>query len=167
MVAVIAGSGGTIKSLSLEEQLLEVFIFLRLQEKDAIKNQQNVNYVSGSFSITSDFFSGNFDIPIAFSLNDEGKPVIATPEYLTGIDFSPGSGGTFKSSTAAGYLVEIIQTGQILEANSAKNPQGRNYLTGNYSSDNSRFTGSVSIPVIFGIDNEGKIYHQAVEYLVA
>lgn len=167
MSFVVAGSGGTIKSETAEGQLLEILNFLRLQEKISDKNPQGVNNVEGSFSIVSDGFSGSFDLPISFSLNSSGQPIISVPEYLTGVSFIPGNGGTFKSNTAAGYFVEVIMYMQALEATTLKNPQARNYVTGTFSSDNSRFVGTIFVPTTVSLSSDGHACFVAQEYLLA
>lgn len=167
MAVITPGSGGTIKSGTAEAQLLEILNFLRLQEKIPAKNTQGVVNVEGSFSIVSDGFSGSFDIPVAFSINSSGQPVISVSEYLTGLTFATGSGGTFKAATAAGYFVEIIMHMQGLEADSSKNLQARNYVTGTFSSDNSRFVGTIFIPTTVSIADNGHICFVAQEYLTA
>lgn len=166
MAIITPGSGGTIKSTSAEAQLLEVLNFLRLQEKIPSKNQQGVNNVEGTFSIVNDGFSGSFDIPVTFSLNASGQPVISVPEYLTGISFSAGTGGTFKSATAAGYFVEILMYLQALEADTSKNTQARNYITGTFSSDNSRFIGTIFVPTLVEIADDGHVCFVPQQYLL-
>ena len=164
MATITPGTGATIISATAEGQLHEIMNLLRIQEKDVTKNPSAFQNIAGDYSTVGDSYNGSFDVPVTYQDTGAGTRQIIGNEYLTGVTFSSGTGGTFKSSTPVSYFIEVIMYLQDLEANTTKNPNGRNFVTGTYSSDNKRFTGSVTLPVKQLI-TDGHVCFEALEYL--
>lgn len=166
MAAIQPGTGETFKSTTAEGRLIEAVCFLRLQEGDTAKNPNDLNAVIGDFSINSNEFSGSYSLACTQGLSASGSLSIVAKNYLTGVTFSPGTGTpTFKSTTIEAYLLEIIGYLQFLEADSTKNPNGLNQVTGTYNADTEVYSGSFAIPVSVEMGTDGSVKFAAVEYL--
>lgn len=73
---------------------------------------------------------------------------------------------TTTATTLEGQLLEIVQTMQIAENNSATNPNGSNFVTGTINTDTENFTGTFNIPVTPAIGAGGVATYAAEAYLV-
>lgn len=73
---------------------------------------------------------------------------------------------TTTATTLEGQLLEIVQTIQLSENNSAKNPNGSNFVTGTINTDNETFTGTFNIPVTPSVGAGGSPTYAAETYLV-
>lgn len=167
MATITPGTGSTIKSSKIEEHLLEIITFGKAQELDTAKNSAPPkSYIQG-FTYTDTLFRCNLSIPVNRSTNETGGSLFTTPDYLSGVTFTPGTGGTFKSTNFAAYLVECVLHAQELERDTAKNPSGADRITGNFDINPNVFTGSVEIPIKPGVGADGKPNFTAVEYLLS
>lgn len=167
MATIQTGSGETFKTTTAEGRLIECICFIRQQELDTAKNPNEQNAVIGDFSIGTFEFSGTFNIPCTAQLTTTGSISIVAAPYLSGVTFNPGSGTpSFKSSTVEGYLLEVVTYIQALEANTTKNPQGLNNVTGNYNSDTGIYSGTFAIPITLLIGSSGEASFAAQEYLL-
>ena len=72
---------------------------------------------------------------------------------------------TLSSSTIEGQMVELVSRIQIAEADSAKNPNNVNAITGSYNQDTGIFSGTFSIPCDAAVDASGLPSFAAQEYL--
>jgi hypothetical protein len=77
----------------------------------------------------------------------------------------PGTGGTFKSTTAEGRLMEAICFLQLREADSIENPNGRNAIQGDFSIQNLVFSGSYNFAAEQAISSTGSLSIVASPYL--
>ncbi len=168
MATIIPGTNATIKSNTAEGQLHELCTYLEINE--AIYSANNptatIDNISSNHFQNSATFSANFSIPVQQTINADGQIVYSATDYLNSISFTPGSGGTFKSSTCAGYFIEVVIYLQNLERNPATNPENRNFISGTFNSDSTIFSGAISLPVTLSIDNSGRVVYTAKEYLV-
>lgn len=73
---------------------------------------------------------------------------------------------TTTATTLEGQLLEIIQTIQLSENDSAKNPNGSNNVTGTINTDTNSFSGSFTIPVTPSVGAGGSPTYAADAYLV-
>ncbi len=165
MVSITPGTGATISSDTAEGQLVETVAFLRQQEQDSTKNPNLRTSVAGTISLTSKVFSGTIDLLTEVTINSTGNAVVSIKETLSGVDFSAGSGGTFKSNTPLNYLAEIVTYLQIQEASELSNPQSKNYITSTINSDAQTLTGTFSLPIEYTFDKNGGICFQTAPYL--
>jgi len=166
MAQVVVGTGSTLKATTLEGLLQECCTLLRMKELDPVHNPNNEARVSNSHNQADGIFNSSYNLLVNPTQNDSGQNVLAVPEYLTGLIFSPGTGGTFKSITCAGYLIELVMFAQNLERSTVKNPNKLNYVTGTYNSENNSFSGSITVPIITSINAEGGTVYTADEYLL-
>ncbi|MBF2025611.1 MAG: hypothetical protein IGS48_02430 [Oscillatoriales cyanobacterium C42_A2020_001] len=167
MAAIQPGTGGTFKTETAEGRAIETLCFLQLQEATAARNPESRNAVSGDFSIEELTFSGTFVLPAEQTISNEGNlTIIATP-YLQGVTFSPGgSTPTFKSTVLERYALEVLMYLQLLERDAVKNPQNRNFITGNFNSDTGIYSGVFTLPVSLVVNSTGIPQFEAVEYLI-
>lgn len=76
------GTGGTFKSASLTQYLMEIIIYLQLLESDASKNPLTANNVSASTDADEKTFSGTLRLPVTIDFNDLGQTIFKPKEYL-------------------------------------------------------------------------------------
>jgi hypothetical protein len=165
MTAIIPGSEGTIQSSSAEQVLLDCITLIKNLEKIPTKNPTNTNGVSCSFGLNTAIASISFQMPAKPTINDIGQQVQTPTNYLSNTGFIPGTGGTFKSSSIEGYLLEVITYLEIMEANATKNPNAQNYISSSFDSDNRVVTGVITLPIVFELGSEF-IKIMADEYLL-
>jgi hypothetical protein len=165
MTAIIPGSGGTIQSTNAEQVLLDCITLIKNLEKVPSKNPTNTNGVSCSLGLNTAIANISFNMPAIPALNNSGQQVQTASSYLSNTEFTPGTGGTFKSSSIEGYLLEIVTYLEIVESNSTKNPNSNNYISSTFDSDNRVVTGVATLPIIFELGSEF-IKIMADEYLL-
>lgn len=167
MAIITPGTGGTIKSTTLEGQIFEAISLARKWELDSSKNPSARNYIS-SYSLSATGFAAAVSFPCELSLNTSGQTVFVIPDYLVGTAFTPGTTGTFKSSNIAAYIAELILHGQLLERQSSKNPSSINNFSAEYNTEEPiTFNANISLALILDISSNGKPQFNAVEYLLA
>lgn len=169
MATITPGSGGTFVTETAEGRLIDAVCLLQSYEADSAKNSSGRTAVSGSFSIEDLTFTGAYSLPAEQTISNSGSLTIAATPYLTGATFTPGAGSpTFKSTTIEAYCLEVLQYLQILERNTAKNPQNKNFVSGTFNSDTGVYSGTFSIPVTLEIATvaPGGVTFNAVEYLL-
>lgn len=166
MASITPGTSGTIKSTKIESHLLEIITFAKAQELDTSKNPAPPkNYIQG-YTFTDTLFRCNLSIPSNRITNEIGEPTFSTADYLSGVTFTPGTDGTFKSTNFAAYLVECVLYAQDLEADTSKNPSGADRITGNFDINPNVFSGTVEIPIVPSVGTDGKTVYTAKEYLL-
>lgn len=166
MATITPGSGGTLKSTTAEGVLVESLILQKINENDVGKNPTNIDNISISIDLDTQILSASWILPISRTITTAGRVEFAASEYLTGITFTVGTGGTFKSTTNPGVIQECAEYLQILEANTAKNTQGKNNVSGTYSTDGLTYTGSLTISIAPTLDTTGKLSVAPIEYLL-
>lgn len=165
MTNITPGTGGTIKSLTAEGQLLEVIDFIKLAEKDVTKNITSKVGVTGNYNINSSFFNGGFDIDCTRSLNAQGQSVISPTNYFTNLTFTSGTGGTFKSSNPIAYLYEVatfLEFGEALQTGDSP----KNYISTTLTGDDNKITATINTPITITIQADGSRKIEALAYLV-
>lgn len=166
MATITPGNGATIKSNTIEGVLHEVCTYLQVFEFDPTTNPNGLNNVVASHLQDSKTFTCNYTIPVQQELNSSGQVVYSAVEYLTDLTFNPGTGGTFKSTTCAGYLLEAIIYCQNLEKNPAKNPNNNNNISGTFNIDRATFSGTIDLPILVSINSDGKVLYATDQYLL-
>lgn len=166
MAKIKVGVDGTLKADSAEGQLQELCTYLQIGEFNDVVNPNGIDNIVGNHFQNTGTFSATFTIPVEQTINASGQVVYSAADYLTNFKFSPGTGGTFKSLTCAGYFVEVVIYIQNLEKNSALNPNNNNYVTATFNSDNTIFSGSINLPVKVSVDASGSVVYIAQEYLL-
>lgn len=72
---------------------------------------------------------------------------------------------TLTSTTIEGQLVELITKIQMLERDSATNPDNANRVTGNANYDQGTFTGTFNLAITTELNTSGQAVTIAQEYL--
>ncbi|QSJ17688.1 hypothetical protein JYQ62_02075 [Nostoc sp. UHCC 0702] len=163
MVQVTPGTGGTLVKETAEGQLLEVITYLQKAEANITFNPSKSDYVQGSCNLNNLIFSGSYNIPVIQSLSTTGQIIIVAKEYLTGITFAAGSGGTFKSNNPAQYLLEIVTFLQAKEATSTS-VDTTDSVAGTFDIDTMTFSGSITLPLEMSIESGNTVF-SAKEYV--
>lgn len=167
MAAITPGTGGTIKSVTVEGQLQELCLYLQIAENSAISNPNQINNFSITHSPDTGSFTAAYTLPVQQSISASGQVIYSASDYLERLAFIAGNNGTFKSASAAGYFMEVVIHAQNLERQSVKNPTNRNGITGTFNSDSTVFSGSIDLPISISIESDGSIKYTASEYLLA
>lgn len=81
------------------------------------------------------------------------------------VAITAGSGGTFVSSTAEGRLLEAVTFLQKQEADTSKNPTGRDGVTASFDLEGATFSGTYSLPVAMAIAANGSVALTATPYI--
>jgi hypothetical protein len=169
MAVITAGDAGTFKTATAEARAVEVLMLIQSFERDANKNPGGKNFVNGSLNTRTAVYGGTFQLPVTESLFTDGTLRITAAPYLTNSDVVPGgSEPTFKSANAEAHLIEVFSYLQAREKLSAKNPDGRNYVTATYDQDKGLMSGTFSIPCDLSFDPAtGVSRFTGKEYLLA
>ncbi len=72
---------------------------------------------------------------------------------------------TLQATTIEQQLIELINLIQILERNSAKNPDNRDFVSGTYNSNTGVFSATINIPCEPTVIN-GSTGYAATAYLI-
>ncbi len=166
MTSITPGTGSTLKSVTAENALIELVTILKNGEANTTINPNKRNYVTLDFNVNTGSVAISFNIPSIPAITPTGSIEITASEYLTNLGFSSGTGGTFKSSTAAQSLIEIASYLQSKESDTVSNAEGNNYTNFNYDGDNAIFSGSATIPFTVTLDTNGKPVINITEYLL-
>ncbi|BAZ50509.1 hypothetical protein NIES4103_31250 [Nostoc sp. NIES-4103] len=161
MVAITLGTGGTLVKTTAEGQLLEIISFLQKAEANTTFNPSKVDYVAGTCNLNNSTFSGSYNIPITRTRNSTGQLVSEAKQYLTGITFTAGTDGTFKSNNPAQYLLEIVTFLQEKELTATDTTYG---VTDTTDGDTMTISGSITLPLEMSIENGNTIF-SAKEYV--
>ncbi len=166
MATITPGTAATIRATTAEKQLFHCLLLLQELETSTLYNPTRKDYVQTSFNDNAATFNANFSIPCEPALGTDGKPTFVGSNYLIGYSFNPGTTlGSFKSTSLPAYLVEVLFYCQILESDTATNPNNKNFLTANYDSDRKIFTGNVTLPYTKTIEQTGDVTISIPEYL--
>jgi len=166
MAVVTPGTDGTCKSATAEGQLMEIISFLTIKQADATANPNEVTNVFGSHDQNALVFAGTFALATTQTIGGDGSLTLAAVPYLINTGFTPGTGGTFKSTTPEAYALEVLMYLQALEQTEGANPANRNFITGSYNSDTGLYQGSFSVPCTVALDSvTGAIEYTAAPYL--
>lgn len=166
MTTIAVGSNGTLKTSTVEGHLLELLTFLQLKETDTVVNPSGKDYIQGTYNLNNLTFNGNFSIPVIQTINNTGELTLVAKEYLVSSGFSPGDGGTFKSTNPAQYLIEVLTFIQNREPDPTKNLSGNEIVTASIDTDAMTYSGTVNnLPVNMTINSDGNTVFIAKEYL--
>jgi hypothetical protein len=128
------GSGGTNQATTLEAGLIADIRRAQTLERDPLRNPSNVNRVTSSSDDDSASFEARVNFPITITTDASGNVSIVPIDYFTVPSggqphYVAGSGGTIKSSTIQGAILEQTMMLKNLELDPAKNPTNGNYIT--------------------------------------
>ncbi len=166
MTSITNGTGSTLKANTAEGHCLEALVFLQIQEASTLRNPTGQSSIDASINLVDLVFSGSYSIPAKQTLGSSGNLQIEAESYLSGVIFTPGTGGTFKSVTAEAYALETLMFLQFLEQDVLKNPQSRNFITGSFNIDTSLYIGTFSLPIVSTLGTAGEVITTAQPYLL-
>jgi hypothetical protein len=166
MAIITLSSGSTFKNSTAEGHLLEVITYLQNQELNIASNPTNKDFLQITYNLNNMIAIASFGIPAVQSINNAGQVVTSGSDYLQGITFTPGEGGTFKSTTLSQYFLEIVTFLQIKEADPLVNTQNENNIFSSYDADDKIFSGTVNLPLTVSFDDLGHPLITAKEYLL-
>ncbi len=109
---LIPATGGdpTLTSSTMEGAFYQLIEFIQLAESNVDINGSAVNRITGNINADRLTYRGRYDIDVTSAINEEGKPVLLTVDYLTVPSWSSGENpGTLKAATWSGQLLEILQ----------------------------------------------------------
>lgn len=78
-MAYVAGTGGTLKSTSAEDALVELLVYIR--EESATQNK--VNPVQMSLDIGTEKLNFSGELAVNITLGSNGKPIVDAIEVLS------------------------------------------------------------------------------------
>lgn len=161
MATITPGTSSTLIKTTAEGQLLEIISFLQKAESSTTFNPAKADYVQGTCNLNNSTFSGSYNIPITRTRNSTGQLVSEAKQYLTGITFTAGTGGTFKSNNPAQYLLEIVDFLQEKELTATDTTYG---VTDTTDGDSMTISGSITLPLEMSIDGGNTVF-SAKEYV--
>lgn len=169
MAQITATLDGTIKSSTVEAQLIHSLIWLQQIESEyryynSTKYKEVLDCIQILFNDNVLTFVANFEIPCDVTIVN-GQPIITANNYVERYVFNPGTNGTFKSRNLPAYVIEVITYAQILENSERANPNKKNYVINTFDPNKKVFTGTVTLPYQRHVDDAGVIRIIALEYL--
>lgn len=134
MSARTPGTGGTNQATTLEAGLISDIRRAQSLERDPLRNPSNVNRIQSTTDDDSASFDGRVNFPVTITTDASGNVSIVAIDYFTvpsGGDphYVAGTGGTVKSSTIQGAIIEQTILLKNLELDPTKNTTNANYIT--------------------------------------
>lgn len=167
MGSVVPGTGGTLKSNTIENSLYEALVIASNWENDIAKNPSGEKRIALITDTPSKLFNANFTLKIARELTATGVPSFPVQSQLIGTGYTAGSGGAIVSGNIYAAIVEICEEIQKREAIAAKNPLNLNGVTElSYNSETLTVAGSVTLSIDTTTDATGNVVSRARAYLV-
>jgi hypothetical protein len=167
MAILTPGTGGTIKSVTLENAFHELLSRIATLEQDTSKNSTAATKITMSVDVRSGRVTGNFSFGLTKETTATGSTSFVVVEHLSNSGYAQGTNGTIKSAGINASLVEVCEMIQTKEQLASKNPTGLNTITGlNYDSETLLITGNFDYNVTGSIDNLGSLVLAAKTYLV-
>lgn len=166
-MATFTPGGGTLKSITLENALVEGLMLLRSKELDTAINPASENKISFSLDQTL-VLSGTATFTAQETVSStDGSINWNVNNYLgAGFVFSAGASGTIKSNNLPAAIIEIAKRMQLLEAQAAKNQSGLNRINLTYDSDAATVTLTFESALTISIATDGKPQLTATTYLL-
>lgn len=155
MATLTPGTGGTLKSTTLEAAFHEALSLAAILEQDPLKNPQALSRISMNLNVRTGQVTGTFSFEVIPTTATDGSTSFPVTEYLQNTAYAKGTGGGLVSAGLCGAIVELAEKIQAKERLASKNPQGLNGISGlNYGTEtqivNASFdylvTGSVIAP---------------------
>ncbi|MCT7965166.1 hypothetical protein NG799_02310 [Laspinema sp. D1] len=176
MANITIGTGATLLETAAterqtqEQMTLSMLQFLQAKERDATANPNGRNYLRSDHSDDNTILTFSCSIPVNYSIESgSGALRIIANEYLTGITFSNGSGGTMQATTAAQSLIESIARQEAIENTGSQNPLSADYIDWSIRKTENQyiFEASGRLPTTALLTPDGSALQiSAVSYLV-
>lgn len=165
MATLTPGSGGTLKSVTLENDFHEALSRVALAEQDANKNPQGLTRVTMTLDVRTSRVTGTFTFGLTKETTTTGSTSFVVVEHLVS-GYTAGTGGTIKSGGLCSAVVEIAEAIQSKEQISSKNPSTINVITGlTYDSETLLVSGSFDYQAVATMTGDGNLSIAAKTYL--
>lgn len=167
MATLTPGTGGTLKSVSLENAFHEALSRVALAEQDSTKNTQALSRVTMTNDVRSSRVTGTFTFALSKETTATGSIAFVVVEHLIGTGYAAGTGGTLKSPGLCAAVVEIAEAIQSKEQITSKNPSSLNAITGlSYDSETLLVSGSFDYQTVPTMSATGELSIAAKTYLL-
>lgn len=167
MGSITTGTGGTLKSNTIENMLYEALVLAVNWENDVTKNPTAEKKISLNEDKAAKRLTSNFDFKIARERTPTGSTSFPVQTQLIGTNYTPGTTPSIVSTNIYAAIVEIVEEIQRRDSDQNKNPQGLNTVTAlNYDSESLTVTGAISLVVDFSTDSQGNVLSRARAYLL-
>lgn len=167
MATLTPGTGGTLKSTTIENGFHEALSRVALAEQDSNKNTQGLTRVTMSSDIRTNRITGTFTFALTKETTASGSTSFVVVEHLSNSGYVAGTGGTIKSPGLCAAIVEIAEAIQSKEQLSSKNPSAINVITGlTYDSETLLVSGSFDYSTVPTMTASGELSIAAKTYLL-
>lgn len=167
MGSVTPGSGGTLKSVTIENALYEALTLASNWESDVLKNPTLESKIAIQTSFATKTLDANFTFKLEKSFSTTDATSFPVVTQLIGTNYSAGTGGTIVAPNIYAAIVRICEEIQNREASVNKNPLTKNSITVlNYASETLTVTGSINMSLDFTTDSTGSVVSRARTYLL-
>ncbi len=160
MTVFAPGSGGSLKSTTVEAAFLELVV--RAANAPRLTTAPEDASITYQFDSATSAITGSMVVPIETSLT--GGLITTNPvPFVDETGYTTGSGGDLASSGLIDNLVELSYRVNEIPAIDPDAPGG---LDLSADLDSKRVTASFVCPVTISVDSSGKPIFTAVDYLV-
>lgn len=167
MTTFTPGTGGTLKSTTLEAAFHEALSLAAIAEQDPLKNPQAMSRIVMSLNIRTGQVTGTFTFEVVPTIASDGSTSFPITEYLQNTGYTKGTGGGLNSAGLCGAIVELAEKIQAKESLSSKNPQGLNGVTGlDYGSESKVVSASFDYLTTGAVTTTGAYSSTAKTYLL-
>lgn len=167
MTTITPGTGGTLKSTTLENAFHECLVKGLSYELDSTKNPSSIKNITLALDLATNRARGTFSFSFGLELGTTGQMTVTVSEYLTSTGFTSGTGGTVRSNTIASAIVEIAEMLQAKDRLPSKNPSQANTITGlSYDSETLVVTGAFEYGIVTSVEATGNTIISAKNYLL-
>ncbi|AFZ22366.1 hypothetical protein [Allocoleopsis franciscana] len=166
MATLTPGTGGTLKSTTLENGFHEALSRVALAEQDITKDTQVLTRVTMSNDVRASRITGTFTFALTKETTSAGSTSFIVADHLTNSGYAAGTGGTIKSATLPAAIVEIAEALQSKEQITSKNSSNINTITGlTYDSETLLVSGSFDYSTVATMSASGELTVSAKTYL--
>jgi hypothetical protein len=159
MATFAPGTGGTLKSVTLEQAIIELSERSQSLDEALTTPTGNLGIV---YNANGNTCTLGHIIPISSSVVG-GKPTFTATNFLTGSTFTPGTGGDLVS---VNYPAALLELAHLMQAAEEAEPTADNNVQVTYDLDALTATVSAVLPVSYSIDaTNGKTVITATPYL--
>jgi hypothetical protein len=167
MATLTPGTGGTLKSTTLEAAFHEALSLAAVAEQDPLKNPQALSRIVMGLNVRTGQVTGTFTFEVVPTTGSDGSTAFPVTEYLQNTGYAKGTGGGLSSAGLCGAIVELAEKIQAKERLSSKNPQGLNGVAGlNYATETQVVSASFDYLVTGSVSTTGAYICTAKTYLL-
>jgi hypothetical protein len=161
MALITSGTVGTLKSITLENRILEAFVTCEYQQAEKTANNVTIN--TNINTLTANI---NFSLPVSITTNPSGNVEFVANDYLGFTDFDPGENGTFTGTTLEQQILEMLVLAKEWEKDPLRNPNGTQAINATYNLSNNILSGTASLSIAVQTLGTGGTQIVANEYLI-